>query len=221
MRAARSPITSRSAGIRRAGTCARITYRELSGASSRFANVLRSLGVAQGRRGLRAVRRASPSSTSRCSAASSWVPRSRRSSPPSGRSRIATRVNLGRGKVLVTTEALFQRKVAKIAVRDAHAAARAARRHARSSARAFDSGLAAVARSSAPAPTTPSFLHFTSGTTGMPKGAVHVHGAVVDALRDRAGGARPARRRRLLVHRRSRAGSPAPPTASSRRSCTA
>ena len=39
--------------------------------------------------------------------------------------------------------------------------------------------------------------------------------------RDRALRARPARRRRLLVHGRSRAGSPAPPTASSRRCCTA
>ncbi|MCK7501888.1 MAG: AMP-binding protein [Comamonadaceae bacterium] len=51
-------------------------------------------------------------------------------------------------------------------------------------------------------PRTLALLHFTSGTTGTPKGAMHVHGAVVDALRHRPLRARPARRRRLLVHRR-------------------
>jgi acyl-CoA synthetase (AMP-forming)/AMP-acid ligase II len=63
-------------------------------------------------------------------------------------------------------------------------------------------------------------LHFTSGTTGTPKGAMHVHGAVVthfatgryalDLHPTTSSGAPP-----------TRAGSPAPRTASSRRCCTA
>jgi acetyl-CoA synthetase len=49
-------------------------------------------------------------------------------------------------------------------------------------------------------------LHFTSGTTGLPKGAIHVHEAVVVHRmtgRLRAGS---ARRRHLLVHGRPRLG---------------
>ena len=45
-------------------------------------------------------------------------------------------------------------------------------------------------------------LHFTSGTTGTPKGAVHVHEAVVAHHATGRTGARPASRRRLLVHGR-------------------
>ncbi len=47
-----------------------------------------------------------------------------------------------------------------------------------------------------------SCLHFTSGTTGMPKGAIHVHNAVHGALHDRpiCPGSPP--RRYLLVHGR-------------------
>ena len=58
-------------------------------------------------------------------------------------------------------------------------------------------------------PTDPedmALLHFTSGTTGTPKGAVHVHGAVVAHHATGYVGARPARRRRVLVHRRPRLG---------------
>ena len=49
-------------------------------------------------------------------------------------------------------------------------------------------------------------LHFTSGTTGTPKGAMHVHEAVVAHLVTGRARARPPRRRRVLVHRRSRLG---------------
>jgi acyl-coenzyme A synthetase/AMP-(fatty) acid ligase len=49
-------------------------------------------------------------------------------------------------------------------------------------------------------------LHFTSGTTGTPKGAMHVHGAVLTHWATGKLRARPASRRHLLVHRRSRLG---------------
>ena len=49
-------------------------------------------------------------------------------------------------------------------------------------------------------------LHFTSGTTGMPKGAIHVHDAVVAHYATGKYRPRSSSRRRLLVHRRSRLG---------------
>jgi acetyl-CoA synthetase len=55
-------------------------------------------------------------------------------------------------------------------------------------------------------PETPSVLHYTSGTTGQPKGAQHVHSSMWGQALTSQVGARPAGRRRLLVHRRSRLG---------------
>ena len=60
-----------------------------------------------------------------------------------------------------------------------------------------------ASRSSRPTRRTSRSLHFTSGTTGKPKGAVHVHEAVVAHHVDGQARARPPSRRRLLVHRRS------------------
>ena len=51
-----------------------------------------------------------------------------------------------------------------------------------------------------------SLLHFTSGTTGTPKGAIHVHGAVVTHWATGKYALDPAPGRHLLVHRRSRLG---------------
>jgi len=159
-----------------AGNVRPITYRELSEASSRFANVLRSLGVAKGDAvfvlcaripdlyfavlgGLKLGAVVSPLFSA------------------FGPEPIATRVNMGRGKVLVTTEALYQRKIAKIAVPmpTLEHVLRVDTPEFRATLAAA-SPLCEVERTG---PEDTSFLHFTSGTTGMPKGAVHVHGAVV------------------------------------------
>ncbi len=159
-----------------AGATRAITYRELSEASSRFANVLRSLGVAKGDAvfvlcgripelyfavlaGLKIGAAVSPLFSA------------------FGPEPIATRVNLGRGKVLVTTQALYQKKVAKIAV------PMPTLEHVLvvdgPEFRAAWEGASPVCEVERTAAEDTSFLHFTSGTTGMPKGAVHVHGAVV------------------------------------------
>lgn len=159
-----------------AGNVRPITYGELSAASSRFANVLRSLGVGRGDAvfvlcaripelyfavlgGLKLGAAVSPLFSA------------------FGPEPIATRVNMGRGKVLVTTEALYQKKIAKIAV------PMPTLRHVL---RVDSADFLATLEAASPAcevertgPEDTSFLHFTSGTTGMPKGAMHVHGAVV------------------------------------------
>ncbi|GJN99024.1 acetate--CoA ligase [Mycobacterium marinum] len=99
---------------------------------------------------------------------------------------IATRVEIGQADVLVTTAAICRRKIAKIRERLTSV------RHilvvdAQSSGDQLPGTLSlwklmAAADDNAPAePTTaddPALLHFTSGTTGTPKGAIHVHGAV-------------------------------------------
>ncbi|MDH5264483.1 MAG: acetate--CoA ligase [Betaproteobacteria bacterium] len=159
-----------------AGAVRAITFRELSEASSRFANVLRSLGIAKGDAvfvlcgripelyfavlgGLKLGAAVSPLFSA------------------FGPEPIATRVNLGRGRALVTTEALFQKKVAKIAI------PMPTLEHVlKVDSPAFREAFEAASPQCEVADTTEgdtSFLHFTSGTTGMPKGAVHVHGAVV------------------------------------------
>ena len=153
-----------------------ITYRELAALSSRFANIFRGLGVGKGDvvfvlcgripelyaavlGGLKAGAIVSPLFSA------------------FGPEPLKTRINLGKGKVLVTTEALFERKVKKVL------GEMPTLKHVlQVDGAAFRGLFAPAAASFEVARTTErdgAFLHFTSGTTGMPKGALHVHGAAV------------------------------------------
>jgi acetyl-CoA synthetase len=99
---------------------------------------------------------------------------------------VAQRLLLGKGRVLVTTESLYRRKVAPVRDRLTDL------RHVlvvRESAEPVPEGTVDLAELMAASsddyeigPTDPedlALLHFTSGTTGRPKGAMHVHGAVL------------------------------------------
>ncbi|MGE0873195.1 MAG: acetate--CoA ligase [Burkholderiales bacterium] len=159
-----------------AGGVRDITYAELAQASNRYANVLRSLGVARGDAVFVLCARtpdlyAAVLGGLKCGAAVSPM------FSAFGPEPLKTRVNLGHGKVLVTTQSLYERRVKKVeaemptlahVLRVDSAEARAMLDAASDSFDIVNTG-----------PEDTSFLHFTSGTTGMPKGAVHVHGAVV------------------------------------------
>jgi acetyl-CoA synthetase len=148
------------------------TFTELSILSNRFANLLHSLGIAKGDVVFVLCGRipglyAAVLGALKCGAVVSPL------FSAFGPEPLKTRVNLGRGKVLVTTESLYERKVKKVAVEMptlSHVL------------KVENLALDAFPATFEIEPTSPddaAFLHFTSGTTGMPKGAVHVHGAVV------------------------------------------
>ena len=101
---------------------------------------------------------------------------------------IAARLSIGEGKVLVTTEQLYQRrKLAELRqqlpalkhvliIGDDGKTTQIAASHD------FHTLLSAASAEFTIAPTDPedmALLHFTSGTTGKPKGAIHVHAAVL------------------------------------------
>jgi acetyl-CoA synthetase len=162
-----------------------VSYGELAALSSRFCNVLRGLGVAKGERVFVLAGRipelyvAVLGSLKNGSVVSPLF-------SAFGPEPIATRVNLGAGSVLVTTDALYRRKVANW--RDQmptlrHVLLVAEEGGGTDIPATLDlaSLMAQAGERCEPAPTTGddmALLHFTSGTTGTPKGAVHVHGAV-------------------------------------------
>jgi len=158
------------------GTRRDVSFAELSRLTSRFANLLRGLGVGKGDRVFILSGRIPELYVAALGAlknGSVVAPLFSAFGPEP----IATRMKLGDGKVLVTTESLYARKVEKlrgelpmlehVLLADTPAFARmmdaASDRFETVRTEAEDMAL----------------LHFTSGTTGRPKGAVHVHGAVL------------------------------------------
>jgi acetyl-CoA synthetase len=165
---------------------AELTYAELKRATDRFANVLAALGVQRGERVFVLAGRIPELYVSAlgtlkhgavfCPLFSAFGPEP-----------IEQRLALGDGRVLVTTTALYRRKVAELRPRlpglrhvllvgDPSEIAEIA------GVEDYHAMMAAAADSYESAATQPedmALLHFTSGTTGKPKGAVHVHEAVV------------------------------------------
>ncbi len=184
-RHANGPIADRVAlrWIGKSGTRRELTYRDLAGATNRFANVLGNFGMAPGDCVFVLLGRVPElyiavlgALKARCVASPLFS--------AFGPEPVATRLEIGEGKVLVTTEALYRRKVEALRPRLTNLA------HVI----LVDEGdpvpgtlrwselMAAAGDSFVIPPTSPedmALLHFTSGTTGRPKGAIHVHEAVV------------------------------------------
>jgi acetyl-CoA synthetase len=168
-----------------------LTYRQLSGLTNRFANVLRSLGVGKGERVFVLTGRipelyvsvlgALKNRSVACPLFSAFGPEP-----------IHQRLAMGQGRVLVTTEALYRRKVAGLRERlpylehvllvDCDSGDGGDVEVGMPGTRSFQQLMAGADdrfEIGATDPEDPALLHFTSGTTGKPKGAVHVHQAVV------------------------------------------
>jgi acetyl-CoA synthetase len=163
-----------------------LTYGELARLSNRFANVLASLGVGAGER-VYALAGRIPELY--LAALGTWKNRSVFCPLFSafGPEPIRARLAIGEAKVLVTTASLYARKVAAlrpslphlehvVLVGDEPGPA------GMPGTLEYRALMAAASDRFEIAPTDPedlALLHFTSGTTGTPKGAVHVHQAVV------------------------------------------
>jgi len=172
----------------KAGQRVELTYAELARETSRFANALAALGVQPGERVFVLMGRQPElhiAVLGTLKAGCVAVPLFSAFGPEP----IATRAELGDARVLVTTPELYRRKVQALRQR------LPGLRHviltgespseAAEGLHCWSELLAGVPGDCTIAPTgaeTPALLHFTSGTTGRPKGAVHVHGAVLAHL---------------------------------------
>ena len=166
-----------------------LSYKDLSEASHRFANVLRQLGVQRGERVATLMGRVPAlyaSVLGTLAAGAVYCPLFSAFGPEP----VKSRLELGSARVLVTTDLLYRRKVAPVrgelpdlehvlVVRtpgagDLPEGTTDLDELMRAASMEFE-----VARTS---PEDYALLHFTSGTTGKPKGVLHVHAAVAAHL---------------------------------------
>jgi acetyl-CoA synthetase len=159
-----------------------VSYAQLRDLTNRFANVLVDLGVRPGEVVFSLLGR-------RLETYVSMIGTLKHTSVFSplfaafGPEPVAQRLRMGRGRVLVTTRELYRRRIADrrgdlpelrhVLLVDAEDEPGTLSWHAL---------VAAASPELSIPPTDPetwSLLHFTSGTTGRPKGAIHVHEAVV------------------------------------------
>ena len=161
-----------------------LTYGDLQTQTNRFANVLLTLGVGREDRVFVLSNRIPPvyvAALGTLKNGSVFCPLFSAFGPEP----IAQRLNRGDGKVLVTTEKLYQQKIAPqrdklpklqtILLMDVA-------EDVRDDVLSLPYLMLQASPDFTIPPTDPeqmAILHFTSGTTGMPKGAIHVHKAVI------------------------------------------
>jgi acetyl-CoA synthetase len=186
-RHAAGPLASKTAirWLPRSGAAQDLSYRELAVLSSRFANVLAGLGVMRGERVFLLSDRIPElyaAALGTLKHRSVFCPLF----PAFGPEPIKARMSIGAGRVLVTTDVLYRRKIVAIRAELPELrhvlVVRTGPGDLPDGTLDFAALMAGASGSYAIGPTDPedmALLHFTSGTTGRPKGAIHVHAAVV------------------------------------------
>ena len=169
-------------GLGRYGLRRDVSYADLARDAARFANVLAAQGLGRGERLFALMGRVPElyaAALGALKAGLAFTPMFAAFGPEP----IRARMEIGAATALITTEAIYRRKIAEW-------------RHELPTLRlvlivgdmapegcvALGPAMAAASDHFDTVPTGPedvALIHFTSGTTGKPKGAVHVHGAVV------------------------------------------
>jgi len=172
--------------LSKSGEARNVSYGELRRLTNRFANVLKNLGIGKGDRVFALAGRIPELYTAALGTlknGSVFCPLFSAFGPEP----IHQRLSIGEGSVLITTAALYQRrKIVEL---------RASLPHLKhvlvigesgnsppSGTHDFHQAMKSASDDFEIVPTAPedmALIHFTSGTTGKPKGAVHVHRAVI------------------------------------------
>jgi acetyl-CoA synthetase len=171
--------------ISRTGARRDFTYGDLCGATNRFANVLRQLGVGAGDVVATLAGRIPClyiAALGTLKNRSIYTPLFSAFGPDP----IVSRMTIARARVLVTTDTLYRKKVEPVRARmpalEHVLLVRETTASLPARTRDFNELLDAAREEFTIPETDPqdlALLHFTSGTTGTPKGAMHVHEAVV------------------------------------------